>query len=88
MAGCDAVFTTASLCTTTNSIQPNEEATIVVSVTHCNADPRSDGFLENFDFSWLYDEKGAAVSKAALKEIVGDRFTDFVEQDATAAALL
>lgn len=51
MAECNAVFTTASLRTTTNSIQPNEEATIVVSIIHCNADPRTDGFLENFDFT-------------------------------------
>lgn len=49
--GCNAVFTTASLCATTNSVKANEEATIVVSIRHCNADPLSNVSLENFSFT-------------------------------------
>ena len=49
--GYNGIFTTDTLCVTTNSIQPNEEATIVVSIGHSNANATTGSFPDNFDFS-------------------------------------
>lgn len=45
-------------------------------------------FLEYFDFSLLYDEKGKAVDKDTLKERVSAAFGDFAVKDKAQAALL
>lgn len=67
--GCNAIFTTASLCTTTNSIQPNEEAAIVVSIIHCNADPKTNVFLDNFEFT----------VKLQFSNLLNDRFEQLLK---------
>ena len=45
-------------------------------------------FLENFDFSLLYDEDGRAVSRVALSEIVEQSYALFAATDEENAALL
>lgn len=45
-------------------------------------------FLEYFDFSLLYDERGNAVSGEVLQEIVASAFTEFFNRNEAQAALL